>query len=274
MIAITGSNGFIGQRLLAALKSNAIPIDLRRQSDNEIRRLLESSECSTIAHLANPMPSKESVKQDLVRMKTKALSVRLLELIEPLGKFHILFLSSIRVYNSNSAVITENSPLQPVDGYGSGKLAAEKILSSSAHKISCIRATSIQGVDHKGFPRGILGTFAQQAKLKGIISVMGNGNSVKDLLHISDLIDLLTLIIRIRIPMNKFFLPVGGGNNTITILDLAQKIAHKTGASIKHIEPDKYDLSGKVDNDPIQLLTGWKPRLSLGKMIEETVNAI
>jgi len=273
MIAITGSNGFIGQRLLAAHGANTIPIDLRRQSDDEIRRLLESSGCRTIAHLANPMPSKDRSKQKLVRMETKALSKHLLELIEPMGKFHILFLSSIRVHKSNSAIIEENSPLQPIDGYGLGKLDVEKILASSAHKISCIRATSIQGVDHKGFSRGILGTFARQAKLEGVISLMGNGNSVKDLLHISDLTDLLTLIIRVRIPMNKFFLPTGGGH-TATILDLAQKIARKTGASIKHIEPDKYDLSGKVDNNAIQSLTGWKPCVSIEKMIEEAVNTV
>jgi nucleoside-diphosphate-sugar epimerase len=73
--------------------------------------------------------------------------------------------------------------------------------------------------------------------------------------------------------MNKFFLPTGGGH-TATILDLAQKIARKTGASIKHIEPDKYDLSGKVDNNAIQSLTGWKPCVSIEKMIEEAVNTV
>ena len=274
MVAVTGSNGFIGQGLLNSEAISGIPIDLRLQSDNEIRRLLASSQSSTIVHLANPMPSKHENSQKRIHRETIALSKRLLRIIEPIGNFHIIFPSSIRVYGKSSSIIRENSPLLPMDGYGSGKLAAEKILSSSLHKFSCIRATSIQGLDPKGIPRGIVGVFARQAKHKGCITVMGSGKSVKDLLHISDLNNLLSILIKNKIKLKKFVLPAGGGKNSISVLDLAKRVADRTGTSIRHVAPDEYDLSGKVDNTPIQLLTGWKPRFKLEKMIEEAVSAV
>ena len=102
------------------------------------------------------------------------------------------------------------------------------------HKTFCIRASSVQGVDLEGKARGIIGIFSRQAKDQGSLQVMGDGKSIKDLLHVSDLCELIKLSINSFGRLATLTLPAGGGS-PCSLLNLAKDICLRTRSEIRHI---------------------------------------
>lgn len=272
-VGVTGESGFIGSHLCKKLGDRALPLDLKNSSDQRIRELLEKTGCQTIVHLASPMYNKSKLEPISPKTSCEGLTLRLLDIIETSKPFNLIFLSSIRLHPHGTKVFSVESPIDPIDAYGKDKKTTERLLMNSSHKVFCIRASSVQGIDSQKLARGVLGTFARQAKQEGIIKVMGNGKSVKDLLHVSDLCDLIIFSITHFETFIGRILPVGGDCPT-SLLDLAHKVQFHTKAEIEHIKADPFDLSGEVNNSSIFGLSDWRPIQTIDEMIKEALESV
>ncbi|MCS5527217.1 MAG: NAD-dependent epimerase/dehydratase family protein [Candidatus Poseidoniales archaeon] len=273
MIGVTGATGFIGSHLMNVLDKTVFQIDLRNSTNGEVRDLINKHNCKTVVHLANPTPSNFDGNSDGMKEKAKNLANRLIEIIEPMKDIHILALSSIRVYPNGLPFFTSNSPLNPIDDYGRGKVEVEEIFKSSKHRVTALRCSSVQGVDQDGLPRGLIGIFANQLHEDGCLSIMGDGLAVKDLIHVENLVSLLVKLASMGAPDTDVFIPIGGGSS-LTVNELSELFTTGTDCKTETIQPANFELSGSVDNSEIMSHVDWSPTWSVEKMIEESLKAM
>ena len=249
MIGVTGASGFIGAHLLTQLGDAGFGIDMRAlDTSDALATHLSENGCRTIVHLAGPLPGDSDA--DSIALE---LAQRIVGAVSMIEECHIIFASSIRVHSRNEGVFGVDSVVAPFDSYGSGKAAAELVLLSCAddsHPVSVLRISSVQGVGVDGRAQGLISVFARQAAFGGPITVMGSGESVKDLVSIGTVLDVIGGCI-LQPPSTAPFstiIPVGSGQS-VTVSEVADAVRNCSGADIVHIEADPNDLSGYVDVD-------------------------
>ena len=251
---------------MKSLGNSAISINLR-EKDEVILDLLKKNNVKTIIHLANPIPN---VNQEYEENEGINLAKKIVKIADSVGKLYFILLSSIRVYPNGLEIFDNNTPLNPIDGYGNEKLAVEEIIRKSKHRVLGLRVSSVMGIGLDGLPRGLIGTFINQSFNDRKMKVMGDGAAKKDLIHISDLVKLLVMLIEQKIPERNVFLPVGGGKSW-TVLEIATFISKETGSDICFIEPALFELSNTIDNSEICKLSSWSPTWDIENMILESI---
>ena len=244
MIGVTGASGFIGRHLLAQLGDSGFAVDLRSlDSPDVLSTHLRDNGCRTLVHLAGPLPGDagaNSVGLELAQRVASAAS--------SLEGCHVIFASSIRVHSRDEGVFSADSDVAPFDSYGEGKAAAETALMSCAdenHPVTILRISSVQGVGVPGRAQGLIGVFARQAASGAPITVKGDGSSIKDLVGIHTVLDVIGDCI-LNPPSNSQIVPVGSGQST-TVGELATMVGQISGVDVVHIEVDPNDLSGYVN---------------------------
>ncbi len=244
MIGVTGASGFIGAHLLAQLGDSGFGIDLRAlDTPDALADYLREHGCQTIVHLAGPLPGDSNA--DIVATE---LAQRVAGAAMSLDNCHIIFSSSIRVHSRDEGVFDINSDVAPFDAYGAGKASGENVFlgcADDAHPVSILRISSVQGVGVNGRAQGLASVFARQAINGGPITVMGDGDSIKDLVDIHTVLDVVGDCI-LNPPSNSQIVPVGSGQPT-SVGELAVMVGQISGADVVHIDADPNDLSGYVD---------------------------
>ena len=279
MIGVTGSTGFIGAHLMQQLGESVVPVDMHDIVDSsELERVLRTHGCSSLVHLASPLPKQGSGNQGGLEQEIVGLTELCVEAVARLEHCHLVLLSSVRVHPNGCTVFTSDAPVQPIDGYGKGKARAELVCASAAddmHPVTVLRPASVQGVSLDGDVRGLIGVFAEQAVLDGEVRVMGDGSSTKDMLHVSDVV--AVIVAALDAPPTQVgavrVLPIGSGDG-ISVLELGQGVAARIGAVIRHIDADPDDLSGVVDVGPALTQIGWSAQTNIEDIIEEIVVAV
>ena len=251
MIGVTGASGFIGSHLLAQLGDAGFGIDLRAlDTSDALAAHLRENDCQTIVHLAGPLPGDS--KADSVALE---LAQRIVGATSILDSCHIIFASSIRVHSRDEEIFSVDSAVAPFDSYGTGKASAELVLLSiadDAHPVTVLRISSVQGVGVNGRAQGLIGVFARQAAYGGPITVMGTGESVKDLVNIETVLDVIGGCI-LQPPSAAPYstiIPVGSGQS-VTVSEVADAVRTCSGVDIVHIDADPNDLSGYVDVESV-----------------------
>ena len=190
MIGVTGASGFIGAHLLAQLGDAGFAVDLRALDTPDVLGAhLRENDCRTVVHLAGPLPGDRGA--DSVALE---LAQRVVGAASTLDQCHIIFASSIRVHSRDECVFGVDSAVAPFDSYGAGKAAAELVLlncADDAHPVTVLRISSVQGVGVNGRAQGLISVFARQAASGGPITVMGAGDSIKDLVGIGTVLDMI-----------------------------------------------------------------------------------
>ena len=233
MILLTGYSGFIGSNFDGRCEFQ--PIDLRKPG-NPLHGFENKN--ATLIHLASPLPGGENIEKEMVD-----LMKRIVDSMKLCPKINFILPSSIRVYSSGGPYSPDTIP-SPFDQYGKGKLRCEEMANEldDGRRIDIVRIASVQGKS-KNECRGVSGTFGKQGK-EGVIRIQGDGNSIKDLIHVDEVVDALIGLSKLK--DSGVFLHALG-RHQISILDLAKKIAGKNGAEIEHVEGDPLDLSGYFD---------------------------
>jgi len=244
MIGVTGASGFIGAHLLTQLGDSGFSVDLRALDRPDVlAEYLQSMGCRTIVHLAGPLPGDANADEVATELAQRVAGAAM-----TLGGCHIIFSSSIRVHSRDEGVFGVDSAVTPFDAYGRGKASAETVFLGCAddeHPVSILRISSVQGVGVNGRAQGLISVFARQAANGGPVTVMGSGESVKDLVGVESVLDVLGNCI-LQPPSNSEIIPVGSGRPT-TVSDLAESLASLVDVGIVHIDADPNDLSGYVD---------------------------
>jgi len=177
--------------------------------------------------------------------------------------------------------IDEEHPTNPLDIYGTNKLAAEKyhMLYAQVYgmPISSLRINNVFGERHqmKHALYGILNWFIRLAFEGKDITVYGDGKQLREYNYVKDLVDALILLAQNKQAHGKFYHV--STKKPITFADMAQQVVEEVGSGRvvkvpwpkerKQIEVGDVVISYKK----IKRELGWEPRTSFKEGLKNTV---
>lgn len=275
-VAITGSSGFVGRRLVAKLRENRdtelVIFDSKRNSLLRPKTLQELVERTNVVyHLAAVNDSK---KPGI--LKTNILGT--LGLLEAVRKWAyssgIVFASSFAVYKTplRGGVIDERCAIFPRNIYGFTKLIGEKLcyLYSKLFgvKVIIVRISNIYGPGMPPFKHSVISTFIERIKSGKSIEISGDGEQTRDFIYLDDVVEALILASSIK---DQFcILNICSGEET-SINKLAKlistKLCKKTNLSYRYSL--SIDGRWKGSNLKARKKLGWIPKISLEKGLEK-----
>lgn len=302
-VALLGGGGFIGswasERLLAAgleLRILERPgVKPWRQFEPGERIEWRTGDASSttdltgilagvdaVVHLASatlPSAGPTELKQELER--DNAALASLLALFPALQIPRLVFMSSGGcVYGpAKHLPLDENHPTTPVNGYGNGKLAAEKLLLEASRNddfsVQILRVANAYGarqrLDHR---QGVITTFLHRARRGLPLIVYGDGSVRRDFIHAGDVAEAIASAVGHWGPSQVF--NIGSGQAT-RIDALIHQIERLLDRPVEiEFQPDRSEdvPANALDCQRAFSELGWQPTISLQAGLEMTLNWI
>jgi UDP-glucose 4-epimerase len=195
---------------------------------------------------------------------------------------HVVFASSLAVYGQADTVpVDESTAVRPIDMYGANKAAGEHYC--RVYRLTEDVPTTVFRPANVYGPRsplltesyGVQYQFLKAAMADETLTVFEPGTTVRDLLHVRDLVDALDRIGRDEAAIGETYV-VGSGEPT-TLEEMARTAVTAAGSGSVELVPwpDEWDSvrRGDVYTDPSKLRSdlGWSPSVDLETGFEETV---
>lgn len=171
-----------------------------------------------------------------------------------------------------AAGISENAPLDFYSPYGCSKGTADQYVHDYARvygmqtvvmRMSCIYGPRQFGTEDQGW----IAHFLLSAIRGNELTIYGDGNQVRDALHVSDAVNAwLDVLDRIALARGRVFNLGGGPGNAISLLELIDRIADLTGRRPMYRFSDwrPGDQPWYVtDTRALSTALGWAPQTSL-----------
>lgn len=168
--------------------------------------------------------------------------------------------------------VSEDEPLDPHSPYGCSKCAADTYTLDYARiyamrtvslRQSCIYGPRQFGVEDQGW----VAWFAMALRLGKPMTIFGSGKQVRDLLHVSDLVDLYLRLADNPGRCDGRPYNVGGGPvNTLSLLELLDRLREWRGApsDLRHADARSGDqLVFVADTARASTDFDWKPQIGL-----------
>ncbi len=265
MIALTGSTGFVGTRLLRNLIANGEQVVLlSRQSTDADRKDTQGTACQvrhwdaasgerpplqgvrTIVHLAAYLPKNyndPAEAEACLRINTLG-SLRLLQACEEHGVEHAILCSSGNVYKRSALPVDERALTYP-DGHGSFYLGSKLLgeiwashFSSRGVNTMVLRPSAIYGPGMKG---GIVRTLISRLSCGQSVTLQNQGRFSSDLVYVDDVVEACLSGIKLQ---TTGIYNIGSGTVT-SIAELAGHISNALGINGKDlIQLEPADNSG------------------------------
>lgn len=302
-ILITGGFGFIGINLIQHLLKNttySLKILSRRKKFHVLRRMPFDSNTKRLKIIYGSILDKKTIKkvvknssmiihlagitnttntaESLIKINIIGTTLLLEESLKSRVTKIILFSSSgIYSEGKSRAPFNENYPLNPYNFYSASKLAIEKLayVYHTVHKLPIVllRPFNVYGpYQSKNKPMSLFITNLLQDK-KIILNY--EGKPVRDWLYIDDLISAIEKIM--QTPDKKIFgeiFNVATGKG-ISIRKVADKILLELNKGSEFLQCKKGLLPEPMynvgDSKKIQNMLEWRPKYSIDKGIQQTV---
>lgn len=283
-IAVTGSSGQIGSRLVARLaESHEVQgFDLRPgprtavldvASPNAVGAL---TEFDVIFHLAAAISVPESVENPLLYVRANIVgTVNVFEAAR-VGKGRVVFISTAAVYGEpHASPIPESHPTQPTSPYGLTKESGEGF-ARLFHRlygldVSIVRPFNIYSEDLKPDNpyAGVIAVFLRNAREGRPIEVHGDGGQTRDFVHVSDVVRFLEILADRKGRGEAY----NCGTGTVTsILDLAEMVRRRFGSRVPIVygPPRAGDIRHGIADISKARSIGFQPRVALSDWIRTT----
>jgi UDP-glucose 4-epimerase len=271
------STGFAG----AVLYGNLIEGDT---GDRElVDRILNEYAVDAVMHFAAHTIVPESVADPLKYYRNNTCASRnLLDCCQRAGVKHFIFSSTAAVYGMPpDGVASEDSPLQPINPYGSSKLMTEWMLrdlsaASNLHHV-VLRYFNVAGSD----PAGRIGQSTAKATLlikvacevavgkRSQVAIFGtdyptaDGTGIRDYIHVEDLADAhLKALGYLRQGGQSATLNCGYGHGS-SVREVLQAVERVHGSPLRVREESRRAGDPPVliaQADRIKTVLGWLPR--------------
>ena len=255
-VLITGANGYIGRHLAVLLMENmhnVLLTDIQEASydghldytRSDIRNCGSFADMlndvSLVFHLAGMTGTWDSFERyrDFIEVN----EIGLLNLLDAVSKTEnrakVVFPSTRLVYKGlTDGLLKEESPLEFKTIYAANKFACENYL-KMYHEIYGVNYTVFRIcvpygnlLDEK-LSYGTINHFVKQAEKGEHISIFGDGSQKRTFIHIDDLTHVLMKGgFSSRTDNGVFNI---GGNNVLSIKDVASKIAQKYGVKVRFV---------------------------------------
>lgn len=297
-VLVLGGSGFIGTNLVEALLSAGHSVRIFSRNRPREFLMLQGAEwfegdisdrdalgravkgCRYIYHLVSATDPARSNEDPSLDVHSNLLpTIALLELAVDHGVERLCYLSSGgTIYGiPNTIPIREDHPTDPICAYGIGKLAIEKYLTLFTRKYGLdtriLRLSNPYGtyqpVDR---PQGAIAVFTARA-LQGMkIEIWGDGNIVRDYLHINDAVAALLKVLTFEGEERVFNLGSGQGYTLNDILLLLGRLIDQP-INVRYSEGRNFDVPINVlDVERIQKLLDWSPKVTFDEGVAQTVS--
>lgn len=236
-----------------------------------------SGSLKTVFHLAAQVAVTTSYRDPQQDFRWNALGT--FNLLEAVRLFsadsHVVYASTNKVYGRGQFVdpIGLNQPPAPATPYGVSKYVGDLYLedyrssgfgpSATVFRQSCIYGAGQLGVEDQGW----LAWFSIANLMNREVTVFGDGNQVRDLLYVNDLIRLY--LAEMNKPTSGTYVVGGGESNAISITSALDAIQEITGIDYPSITFEEarpgdqlYFVSG---NEGLWNSLGWAPSVSVGE---------
>jgi len=295
-LLILGGNGFIGSHLqdeLILQKQNVIVIDrqaekFRSELDgveyiygniNDIDLLsscLNVIDC--VIHLGSSTLPAESNLDPLQDIQSNLVTtVKLLQTSVDfeVKKFVYVSTGGIIYGIPQNFPVDENHPTNPICSYGIIKLAIEKYIALFSHlhglDYVILRPSNPYGERQNPFKsQGVISVFLWRIINNLPINVYGEGEIIRDYLHVGDLSKAIYSAIAHNGPSKIFNVGSGKGLSINELINLIQSNLNER-VNVQYFPTRAFDVPKIVlNNDRIRSEMKWKPKISLDVGIQRT----
>jgi UDP-glucose 4-epimerase len=282
-IVITGARGRLGcvlRRYFEAAGDDVLAFsrnaDFRHTSLSSLPDVLRGGHIDVILHLAwSTVPATaEKVPGVEWREDLPLLSELLSVMAARRGAAsRLVFFSTCAVYGEPRAgqVFTETDALSPKGWYASGKAAAEQLLDrfGTEHEVaSCVlRVTNPYGFTQaEQCLQGVIPAMFTAARKNEEFSAWGDGDAVKDYLHIDDLCVAVDRVVRANLT-GTFNVASGVSRSLSSVVQLIEQ-AVGVPMRVRHTEPRLWDVRhGRYNHQALTVATGWTPQVDFAEGI-------
>lgn len=196
-IVVVGASGFIGSSIAQQLSAEGYEVTRVTRRDVDlvsvdaplvIRSLVKDDDMIVFAAADAPCKNVRQFENNIVMLS------KLLEGLAEKSLANFCYLSSDAVYCDTREAITESTPTTPSSLHGLMHLTRERLLQYQPNQSLVLRPTLVYGAHdpHNGYGPN---RFIRLAKRGDDIELFGNGEELRDHLHISDLVGAASCLI-------------------------------------------------------------------------------
>ena len=269
-ILITGVKGFIGSNLFMYLKKKGYKVfGVSKKLEYELKKI---KNVDFIIHCAGSGTARLGYKENY---KKNYLSTRSVVKFckKKKKKPTIIFMSSYSIYGFiKSSSAKENDLPMPISSYAKTKKLCEDLLlkhnKSNKINIKILRLSSIYG---NGIKKQIFFDACKKISQKQS-TFFGTGNEIRDWLHISDLCDFISKIL--RNPKNRYKIINCGYGKGYKVKHVIKQIKKnlKSNLKIKFIKQKTTEPKKLLININLAKSFNWRPKINLNKGIKKYTN--
>ena len=278
-IAMTGARGRLGRVLrehFASAGDEVMAFSRNADADHaplsSLPQVLEQGSVDVLLHLAwSTVPATAEQTPGIEWREDLPLLSDLLSTLATRDQSapRLIFFSTCAVYGEAQfgQAFTERDEPKPKGWYASGKVAAEQLLERfrAEHGVaSCIlRVTNPYGFTQGAqCLQGVIPAMLLAAKQGREFTAWGEGDAMKDYLHIDDLCAAVDAVVRSNV-MGTYNVASGVSRS---LRDVAALVEKSAGASLKirHTEARPWDVQhARYSHAALSEATGWQPKVGL-----------
>lgn len=263
------------------------PADVTRQA--ELATLVDAARADVVLHLAALSHVPDAAKNPGYAYDVNTVgTVRLLAEVQRhrsagTGDPLVLLVGSAEQYgrhDTDAMPIGESAEQRPLTVYAASKVAQEvaamQAYRSDGVRVVCTRSFSHSGVGHG--PQFLLPSLVTRAlalPASGGALQIGNGDTVRDFLHVRDVVEGYLSLCSTGAEGEAYNVCSADG---VSVRALAQRVLHRLGRTADVVSSGAHVRSVDVpmqvgSNNKLCRATGWAPRLTRDDIIDDLIHA-